>query len=171
MSDRERVAAARAVIELLAERWPKCFVVFERARRPLKIGISRDIMTALDGAVTPAELGLALSIYCGNVRYLRALHRGLGQPRIDLNGEAAGVVSEHDAECAAARLAARSTRAARKFVSPAPAPAATAPAPTTPISKHGDGFAGLREAAWHRREQQEKASAEKAEALWIGSDL
>src|SRR5262245_34878002 len=44
-----KVPEIAAALSLLAERWPKCFSVFERRRRPLKVGIDRDIKAALDG--------------------------------------------------------------------------------------------------------------------------
>ena len=40
------LAKARAIIELLAERWPAAFSVFERRRRPLKVGVHVDILAA-----------------------------------------------------------------------------------------------------------------------------
>jgi ProP effector len=82
---------AAAVIELLAETFPRCFVVHEARRRPLKIGIHQDILSRLHGAVTAAELSLALSIYCGNKVYKHRLRPGA--VRVDLNGEQAGVVA------------------------------------------------------------------------------
>jgi len=50
-----RDTTVAAVIALLAERWPRCFFVREARRRPLKLGIHRDIRTATDGALTPLE--------------------------------------------------------------------------------------------------------------------
>jgi sRNA-binding protein len=38
-----------AVIALLAETFPRCFSVYEGRRRPLKIGIHRDILAVVDG--------------------------------------------------------------------------------------------------------------------------
>jgi hypothetical protein len=55
---REAVAAA---IALLAELYPKCFSIYERRRRPLKIGIHNDVLAAVDGVITPAELHGALA--------------------------------------------------------------------------------------------------------------
>jgi sRNA-binding protein len=86
---------AMAVIELLAETFPRCFVVHEARRRPLKIGIHQDILAALDGAVTARELSLALSIYCGNKVYKRRLRPGA--VRIGLDGEPAGIVTADQA--------------------------------------------------------------------------
>ena len=56
---RQNKRRADAVIELLAETWPECFSIWEKRRRPLKIGIHRDVLAALDGAVTPVELSRA----------------------------------------------------------------------------------------------------------------
>ena len=35
------------VLELLCERWPGCFVMYEAKRRPLKVGIRDDIAAQL----------------------------------------------------------------------------------------------------------------------------
>jgi hypothetical protein len=53
----------RAVLELLAERWPSAFSIYEARRRPLKIGVHLDILAALDDAVTADELGRAACLY------------------------------------------------------------------------------------------------------------
>jgi|SRR5262245_22963302 hypothetical protein len=45
-----RHARSGAVIALLAERWPQCFAVFEQRRKPIKVGIHRDITAALASA-------------------------------------------------------------------------------------------------------------------------
>src|SRR5262245_55547696 len=68
--------AVTAAIALLAETFPKCFSVYERRRRPLRIGIHRDIKAALGGAITPAELHKALGMYCcsGFWPVVRATH-------------------------------------------------------------------------------------------------
>jgi ProP effector len=80
------------VLDLLAERWPKMFSLYEARRRPLKVGIHRDILAALDGGgITPDELKRALSHYCRNPGYLR--NTLTGGWRIDLNGNPAGVVT------------------------------------------------------------------------------
>ena len=50
-----------AVLQLLQEQWPKCFAVLETRRRPLKVGIHNEILEALSGAVTQAELANALA--------------------------------------------------------------------------------------------------------------
>jgi hypothetical protein len=90
-----RDRAIDAVLELLAGRWPLCFFVYEARRRPLKIGIRDEILSALNGAVTPKELGGALRHYTGNRRYLR--HSIAGAARIDLDGNPCGVVTAEGA--------------------------------------------------------------------------
>src|SRR5262245_42560137 len=98
-----RDTTVAAVIALLAERYPKCFLVYEGRRRPLKIGIHRDIKAALDGAITPAELHKALGIYCSNPAYLD--HTRTGAWRLDLDGNPAGVVTADEEAHAKATLA------------------------------------------------------------------
>jgi sRNA-binding protein len=106
--DRRR-AEAEAVIVLLAERFPKTFAVFEQRRRPLKIGINSDVLAALNGVMTPREIGVALRFYTGNTGYLCAMLRGAW--RIDLDGQRAGDVTAEEEQAAKARLAARLAKA------------------------------------------------------------
>src|SRR5215467_13279729 len=94
---------ATAAIALLAELYPKCFSIYEGRRRPLKIGIHKDILAAVDGVITPAELHGALGTYCRNPVYLG--HMGKGAERLDLNGEPAGVVTDDEEARAKATLA------------------------------------------------------------------
>jgi ProP effector len=94
-----------AVLELLCETFPRAFSLYEGRRKPLKIGVHNDVIAALDGAVTWRELRNALRVYVNNERYLCALRAGT--PRIDLNGEPAGVVTEGEAQHAKALLIAR----------------------------------------------------------------
>jgi hypothetical protein len=74
-----------AVLELLAETWPKCFSIYEARRQPLKVGVHHDILAALDGAVTAAELSRALRVYTGNKVYRSRVRPGA--MRIGLDGE------------------------------------------------------------------------------------
>jgi ProP effector len=73
-----------AVLQLLAEKWPACFQIFEPRRRPIKVGIHLDILAALGGDVTSAEVKSALRLYTGNLGYLLACREGV--ERVDLNG-------------------------------------------------------------------------------------
>ena len=81
-----------AVIALLAERWPVTFSIREARRKPLKIGVHLEIISALDGVVTKAELSTALACYVANPTYLSRLREGA--KRIALDGAAAGEVTK-----------------------------------------------------------------------------
>jgi ProP effector len=93
---------ARQLVTTLAERWPKCFAVKSCRRVPLKIGIAANIAAA----GFAGDLALALRWYTGSTEYKQALKAGAA--RIDLDGNAAGVVSNLEARSAAAVLAKRS---------------------------------------------------------------
>jgi ProP effector len=81
--------SARKAIEILAERFPKCFFVYETRRQPLKVGIFADLLAT--GILSKEELHAALHHYCGNSVYRSRLIAGT--PRVDLDGNAAGVVT------------------------------------------------------------------------------
>jgi ProP effector len=83
--------AVLALIKLLCERFPLAFFLFEQRRRPLKVGIHRDILAALAGVVSESELSIALRVYVSNKAYRSRLV--VGATRIDLNGEGAGIVT------------------------------------------------------------------------------
>ena len=85
-----------SLIALFAERFPQTFFVYEKRRRPLKIGIHFDLYVALvDEQLEKAAMREALSFYVNNLAYLRNLKAGAD--RIDLEGEPAGTVAK-DAE-------------------------------------------------------------------------
>jgi ProP effector len=107
---------------LLAERFPRCFAIYEARRRPLKIGIHADITAPLGGAITWRELHNLLS--------LRA-----GAERIDLDGNVAGVAIADEADHARAVLM---RRRAKKAARAATAPV---PSPQQPTSPQADGAA------------------------------
>jgi ProP effector len=96
--------AIRAVISLLAEKWPCCFSITESGRRPLKLGIRDDVLAALDGAIPAGKLSAALRWYVSSPEYQRRLLHGAW--RVDLNGRPAGTVSQGDEAHARAQLAA-----------------------------------------------------------------
>jgi ProP effector len=108
--NRARYQATAAAIALLADAFPKCFSVYELRRRPLKVGIHQDILAALDGTITPAELRNALGVYCSNPGYLSHMLKGAW--RLDLDGEPAGGVTA--AEEADAKTKLISLRAKQK---------------------------------------------------------
>ena len=82
MTHTDRREQADVTIGMLAKRFPKCFAVYERARRPLALKIHLDILAAMD--IAPADLGLAMKVYCANTLYLKACVEGA--ERIALDG-------------------------------------------------------------------------------------
>jgi ProP effector len=148
-----RIELARMieVIAMLAERWPACFSVFEKRRRPVKIGIDRDLAAALGDVITADELKAALSCYVSNIGYLDNCF--IGAERIDLDGNVVGSVSAEQAVRAAAYVSRRiRRRAAAKAIRPhavakAPTPSAAAPPPRGRLS-----LADLKAAAATRRQ-------------------
>jgi ProP effector len=83
------------LITLFAERWPRCFSVYEQRRRPLAVGIHAEIIASLEGIAGEAEIRRALSYYVRNPKYRKTLK--VGSARIGLDGEPAGVVTEEQA--------------------------------------------------------------------------
>jgi ProP effector len=90
-------------IEFLASTWPNCFRVKPRERIPLKVGIGADLAAAVAGAITDAEIAIAMRVYVGNKRYLKALREGA--TRIDLDGNPVGAVTAKEAAYAKTRIA------------------------------------------------------------------
>lgn len=111
-----QAAAKRAdsVVEAFARLWPQCFVVYERRRRPLKIGIHRDILEVVApaivaGRISEDDVRLGLRRYTKANGYLYACRAGT--PRISLAGQPAGpVVTEEQAARARRLLAKRRER-------------------------------------------------------------
>ena len=154
--------AADAVIAQLAGMWPACFSVYERRRRPLKLGIHHDVLAALGDTVTPQALRQALSRYCDNNGYLYAM-AARGAVRIDLNGQSAGPVAVEEAAGAAMRLAAR--KKPRQAATPTRAPASAPPPTSLPESASTPlptpkrlSLADLRQAAQMRKAQASAAA-------------
>jgi hypothetical protein len=58
-----RTAAAKALIEILADRFPNCFFVYQTRRKPLKRGIRGDVWAALNGTISYTVLKAALGVY------------------------------------------------------------------------------------------------------------
>jgi sRNA-binding protein len=101
------------IIAALAKRWPKAFILYEPQRRPLKIHITDDIVAAWgEMPWTRAELNTALGIYTGCVGYQARMV--LNMPRVDLDGNLCGQVSQDAATHAKGRLVKLRARAARR---------------------------------------------------------
>jgi ProP effector len=98
MTDQKNVTQT---IALLAERFPKCFVLYQWRRKPLKLGIHKDILAVLD--IAPGDLSNAMRFYCGNEGYLRNTLKGAW--RIDLDGNVPGTVTAEEEANAKQRLA------------------------------------------------------------------
>jgi ProP effector len=145
------------ILEMLCDRFPNCFVMFERRRKPLKIGIDRDILAVFGEDIDREQLGRALRLYTRNMFYRKA--QQAGAPRIDLDGNQAGTVSEADAAGAAKDFANRKAWAiarrqrAMRMASPQvsitpPEPVIAPPAPEPPKRL---SLADLRAAAARRK--------------------
>jgi sRNA-binding protein len=104
---KERVRAeANALLDVLADRFPSTFVRdWDRPVRPLAIG-TRQALAALLPEEPPWKISRAIGAYISRVRfdYLSALVAG--QPRVDLEGNMAGVPTEEEREIARTQLAA-----------------------------------------------------------------
>ena len=154
----KRAQAARDLIAVIAEWWPRAFSVFEQRRRPLKLRVHDDVLRVSKGAITPPELANALRRYCANPGYLRACTE-VGAARIDLDGEVVGYVTADEAKHAAERLEqyARRTpkpRIARKAVArDKPRDKPRAPVRRISLVDLEAGLAGLKATARARREK------------------
>jgi sRNA-binding protein len=94
---------AKALIAVLAAKFPKCFAVPDTRRRPLKVGIDADLLATLSGTIPRTDLIRALAMYCSSHGYLERVLNGAW--RIDLQGNPAGVVTADDERHAAAKSA------------------------------------------------------------------
>lgn len=95
---------ALALLERLVETYPTAFRPFgEREIRPLKLGIHKDLMPAIrEWGFSAAALKYAMGMYTRQLRYQFALLKSDG--RIDLQGEAAGEISEAHRQTARAKV-------------------------------------------------------------------
>jgi sRNA-binding protein len=89
-----KTMAAKALIAQLCETWPRCFFMYQKKRRPLKLGIHRDVLAAQPD-IDVRELSIAMRIYTRNYGYLKACREGAD--RVGLDGEPAGTVTASEA--------------------------------------------------------------------------
>ncbi|WEX74814.1 ProQ/FinO family protein [Sinorhizobium numidicum] len=134
-----------ALFGYLSEKWPDAFNA--NAPKPLKIGIRADIR-ALDSELSDEDLSRALRAYTRTGKYLAQLLAGA--MRVDLEGKAAGEVTEADAATAQAWLLARFAKA-ETTQSPEPK---TEPEPTSKLDPK-------------RAESKAKLSAERPAGLVV----
>jgi ProP effector len=92
---------AKIIVNMLCEKFPACFVLYEQRRRPLARGIHREILAAMP-TLTAEQIGAAMRFYVSNEFYCRACRAGA--IRINLMGHEAGVVTAAEADHAAARI-------------------------------------------------------------------
>jgi sRNA-binding protein len=107
------------ILSLLCEHFPRTFARNPAERPPLKREIDRDLVARLDGMVSRSALKRALGAYVSCPEYRAKLIEGAA--RIDLDGNAAGVVTADEAEHA---LELRPVK-----IKPTAPPAAPAPPP------------------------------------------
>ncbi len=104
----------KEVIAYLAEKFPACFSVEGKAK-PLKVGLFQDLAEALadDETVSKTQLRQVLRVYTNSWRYLACCT--VNAVRVGLQGEAAGIVDEQQAQHAQESLVqAKEAAVARK---------------------------------------------------------
>ena len=93
MENQPKLNSSKEVIAFLAERFPQCFSA-EGEARPLKIGIFQDLVSRVEGEMnlSKTQLRSALRLYTSSWRYLYGIKAGA--TRVDLDGNACGVLDE-----------------------------------------------------------------------------
>src|SRR6266516_1165816 len=88
------------LIARLAALYPAAFFLVGADRKPLKLGVHRDLAAAR--ALSCRERNLALALYTGSLGYLGNMREGV--PRIGLDGQPAGAVTAEEELEAVARV-------------------------------------------------------------------
>lgn len=103
MENQPKLNSSKEVIAFLAERFPHCFSA-EGEARPLKIGIFQDLVDRVQGemSLSKTQLRSALRLYTSSWRYLYGIKAGA--TRVDLDGNACGVLDEQHVEHARKQL-------------------------------------------------------------------
>ncbi|AXF75680.1 RNA chaperone ProQ [Erwinia tracheiphila] len=103
MENQPKLNSSKEVITFLAERFPQCFSA-EGEARPLKIGIFQDLVERVQGemGLSKTQLRSALRLYTSSWRYLYGIKAGAS--RVDLDGNACGVLDEQHVEHARKQL-------------------------------------------------------------------
>lgn len=106
----EWLACCRATTKWLAMTYP---LVFSHVMRPLKIGITQDIIAAkMDGTPDEQWIARAIGYWVRSSAYLRQMKPG--SARIGLDGLVSGHVSDDEADIAKASLLAYQQKVAQK---------------------------------------------------------
>ena len=129
------------VLGILCSRFPSAFFMHEGKPKPLAVGIGRVVEAILGDEVDRKVLHVVFRFYVNNAAYLRGLT--VDAVRVDLDGNAAGVVTADQAAHAQEILAKR----VKKNVT-LPAPKSASVVKPRPVR---DGLAALREAAARRK--------------------
>jgi sRNA-binding protein len=93
--DRRPETKAEATRRSLAERFPNCFIPKKAEKKPLAIGVIRQVFAAAPD-LSRRSIRLAMHDYTNGLKYWRNLSEGA--TRINLDGSPAGVVSGDHAE-------------------------------------------------------------------------
>jgi len=103
MENQPKLNSSKEVIAFLAERFPNCFSA-EGEARPLKIGIFQDLVERVQGemSLSKTQLRSALRLYTSSWRYLYGIKAGA--TRVDLDGNACGVLDEQHVQHARQQL-------------------------------------------------------------------
>lgn len=103
MENQPKLNSSKEVIAFLAERFPACFSA-EGEARPLKIGIFQDLVERVQGemSLSKTQLRSALRLYTSSWRYLYGIKAGA--TRVDLDGNACGVLDEQHVQHARQQL-------------------------------------------------------------------
>ena len=103
MENQPKLNSSKEVIAFLAERFPNCFSA-EGEARPLKIGIFQDLVERVQGemGLSNTQLRPALCLYTSSCRYLYGIKAGA--TRVDLDGNACGVLDEQHVQHARQQL-------------------------------------------------------------------
>lgn len=83
---------AEPTLALLRELFPQTFFIDEKAIKPLKVGIHKDLFDALEGKITRMSIRGALALYTQSPAYKPCIQPGA--ERIDLEGKVCGVIEE-----------------------------------------------------------------------------
>ncbi|MDF2529368.1 MAG: ProQ family protein [Gammaproteobacteria bacterium] len=95
----QRYQEAKSLLEFLCTNHPECFNL--KFRKPLKVGIDKDILSKYPEKITKKTLlANALKIYTLNIRYWKGILTQ--EDRVDLEGKPHGKVTEEQKSHAAA---------------------------------------------------------------------
>ena len=132
------VKPPQSIIEFLASRYPNTFYVYERRRKPLKVGIYDDIVADLGDAIPKSDLARALRSYTGNSYYLDGMSRRVPRAATSM-ALPYGTVTDKQVRHAQRQLQRIAEAQRRRQEASKPV-----------AQKKGDGLAQLR-AAWRER--------------------